>query len=198
MSTIVDAQPYQWKTRLRRIVALVLLLLSTILVVRAWANRTILQNQTSTSDQSQRESNQPEPGNVLYQTSASASVSSEAWINFDTFQNGSIVPSGTIITSQYAPAIFSTDSSHYCVALSGQNYGSSLPNRLTRGPSSPSNYGYAPLYVDFTQPVNNLRFYILAADDYRAGIAKINVFQNNSLTSSLAWMVIEIRITQSL
>ncbi|HBB94851.1 MAG TPA: hypothetical protein DC054_05620 [Blastocatellia bacterium] len=197
MSAIEYPRASRLKRRLSRsTIATIVLLSSLILVTAVCAKRSafalakIIKKPDSASVQDQilssRESNQSPPVNVSYQTAnTSTSSGSETWINFDNFQNGSAVSSGTEITNQYAPAIFSTDRSHYCVALSGQNYGSSLPNRLTRGPASPSNYGYAPLYVDFTQPVNDLRFYILAADDFRLGIAQINIFQNYRQTQSL-------------
>src|SRR5213080_4052724 len=123
----------------RVVIAMTLLLSSSILVVGVWANRSVsglvnasskhdrpvAQNQTPSSAASSGESNQTPPGNVPNQTGGSSSASSsETWINFDYFPNGTAVPSGTRITNQYLPAVFSTDPSHYCVALSGQNYGS--------------------------------------------------------------------------
>src|SRR6266496_4329650 len=180
MSTSERSDPSKAKSHIVRVViAMTLLVSSSILVVGVWANRSVsglvnassrrnrpvAQNQAPSSTPTLGESNQSPPSNVPYQTGGSSAASaSETWINFDYFPNGAPVPSGTAITNQYPPAIFSSDPSHNCVALSGQNYGASLPNRLTRGPSLPDNYGYAPLFLNFTQPVNDLRFYILAAD----------------------------------
>src|SRR5438309_2262987 len=149
MSTVESLKP-QRKPRLTILVIVLMFCVLTGLVFagRVWAKRSgfafikisnthdrpIVQNQTPSSTQPARESNQAPPGNVPDQTGGTLSASaSESWINFDYFPNGTAVPSGTRITNQYPPAVFSTDPSHYCVALSGQNYGSSLPNRLTRG-----------------------------------------------------------------
>ncbi len=63
-------------------------------------------------------------------------------------------------------------------------YGSSSPNILDHGPLVYP-HGNVPLYVDFTSPVNNLRFYILAVDDNRPAIAQLNIFQNKLQTTTL-------------
>jgi hypothetical protein len=45
-------------------------------------------------------------------------------------------------------------------------------------------HGYAPLYVDFTSPVNNLKFYVVGADNSTV-IAQVSIFQNRTYTTTL-------------
>jgi len=110
-------------------------------------------------------------------TTVDTNATGQFYIGFDD------VPSGTVISNQFPPAVFSTTSQWYLLAHSQFAYGSSFPNILDHGPVVYP-HGYVPLYVDFTAPVNNLKFYILAVDDNRPGIAQINIFQNRRTTPS--------------
>jgi uncharacterized repeat protein (TIGR01451 family) len=110
-------------------------------------------------------------------TAVDTNATGQFYIGFDD------VPSGTVISNQFPPAVFSTTSQWYLLAHSQFNYGSTFPNILDHGPIVYP-HGYVPLYVDFTTPVNNLKFYILAVDDNRPGIAQINIFQNHRTTPS--------------
>jgi uncharacterized repeat protein (TIGR01451 family) len=136
---------------------------------------------TPTQDPGNRASS-PFPDNVSQQSSQTSSLEASAGtlvnINFDN------VPNGTLISNQYAPAIFSTDWPLYTFANSQHYYGSSAPNCLDRGPTGNAGSGFAPFYVDFTSPVNNLRFYLLAADDLRSGIAQLRIFRYGTLVST--------------
>jgi uncharacterized repeat protein (TIGR01451 family) len=111
------------------------------------------------------------------QTTPDTSATGQVYIGFDD------VPSGTVISNQFPPAVFSTISQWYLLAHSQWAYGSSFPNILDHGPIVYP-HGYVPLYVDFTTPVNNLKFYVLAVDDNRPRIAQINIFQNRQTTPS--------------
>jgi uncharacterized repeat protein (TIGR01451 family) len=123
----------------------------------------------------------PFPDNLTWQPASiapSSSLGTQVYINFDD------VPSGTLITNQYSPAVFSTDWPLYTFANSQHYYYSSAPNHLDRGPTSNAGSGFAPVYVDFTKPVNDLRFYLLAADDFRSGIAQLHIFRYGTLVST--------------
>jgi hypothetical protein len=109
-------------------------------------------------------------------TTTPAATEGQVNINFDD------VPSPTVITNQYPPAVFSTDSPWYVEAHSRANYGSSFPNYLDRGPYVQP-HGYAPLYVDFTTPVNNLKFNVVGADNSTV-MAQVNIFQNGTYTTT--------------
>jgi uncharacterized repeat protein (TIGR01451 family) len=121
------------------------------------------------------------PDNLPYQSAQAFAPEAQASQVIIDFGN---VPSGTIITNQYPPAVFSTDPAHYLFARNDDYWGSSFPNNLDRGPFGfpVDTSGYAPLYVNFTSPVNNLRFYMLAVDESRSGIAQVKIFQNGSST----------------
>ena len=96
------------------------------------------------------------------------------------------LPFYTNVTNQYQDAIFSSDSSHY-VITTPQNYGTSLPNisrAYVNGPwidGNPPYDHFAPLVVDFPQPVNDLAFHVLASDSL-GGIARVDVYQNGNWT----------------
>lgn len=121
-------------------------------------------------------SSPPSTNNITAQSIEVAA--GQHYINFDD------VPTGTAITNQYAPAVFSTSFGWYLVAHNQfydgafSNYGSSQPNILDHAPIVYP-HAYAPLYVDFTQPVNDLKFYVLAVDDFGPAIAQINIYQNH-------------------
>jgi uncharacterized repeat protein (TIGR01451 family) len=110
-------------------------------------------------------------------TTTPSATEGQIYINFDE------VPSPTVITNQYPPAVFSTDSPWYVEAHSRAFYGSSSPNYLDRGPYVQP-HGYAPLYVDFASPVNNLKFYVVGADNSSV-IAQVSIFQNRTFTTTL-------------
>lgn len=118
-------------------------------------------------------------------SSTSPSASGQIYINFDSFPSGAAVPPFTPITNQYPPAVFSSDFSHYPIA-DNQFWNTSYPNLLGRAPVSGfyNGTGYAPLYVTFTSPANDLKFYVAAIDEFRQGIAQINIFQNQRLTAT--------------
>src|SRR5882724_10201513 len=118
-------------------------------------------------------------------SSVSSGTPSQIYINFDVLPSGAPVQPGTAITNQYPPAVFSSDASHYPVA-DNQFWNNSGPNLLGRAPISGfyDGTGYAPLYVNFTSPVNDLKFYMIAVDEYRRGVAQVNIFQNNRLTAT--------------
>lgn len=120
------------------------------------------------------------PNDSPQQTASTASSGSQVYINFDVFPLGGAVPGGTLIHNQYPPAIFRSDQYHYTFADNLYYYGSSRPNSLDRGPISfpVDTSGFAPLYVDFTTPVNDLKFYVVAVDEYRQGVAYVNVYRN--------------------
>jgi uncharacterized repeat protein (TIGR01451 family) len=136
-------------------------------------------DQTPTPSQSSNLSISQPPANLSSSqaTTVDTNATGQFYIGFDD------VPSGTVISNQFPPAVFSTTSQWYLLAHSQFNYGSSFPNILDHGPVVYP-HGYVPLYVDFTTPVNNLKFNILAVDDNRPGIAQINVFQNRRTTPS--------------
>jgi uncharacterized repeat protein (TIGR01451 family) len=199
MSGIKYANPSQWKSRLIRftIALLFALLPSLTLLGGVWAersiplfpsagsklNRMVPQGAPTPDAQQTSRGASPYPDNLPHQTSqafAPEPAGSQVYINFDD------VPGGTFITNRYPPAVFSTDPSHYTFARGDDYWGSSFPNNLDRGPFGfpVDTSGYAPLYVTFTSPVNNLRFYLLAVDELRSGIAQLNIFQNGSSTAS--------------
>jgi len=140
------------------------------------------QNETPTPTPSFRglsDSPPPESSSTSLNSSASSSGQSQAYINFDD------IPTWTAVSNQYSPAVFSSDFWHYPLA-DNQYWGNSRPNLLGRAPTFGfyDGTGYAPLYVDFTTPVNDLKFYVVAVDEFRRGIAQINIFQNHRLTAT--------------
>ena len=126
-------------------------------------------------------SSPPSTNNITAQSIEVAA--GQHYINFDD------VLTGTAITNQYAPAVFSTSFGWYLVAHNQfydgafSNYGSSQPNILDHAPIVYP-HAFAPLYVDFTQPVNDLKFYVLAVDDLGPAIAQINIYQNHGSAPS--------------
>lgn len=126
----------------------------------------------------------PSPSN----SSAPSGTPAQVYVNFDVFPSGAPVPSGITISDQYPPAIFSSDYFHRPVA-DNRFWNTSFPNILrgapgANNPFSDDGTGYAPIYVDFTTPVNDLKFYVVAVDEFRRRIAQINIFQNNRLTAT--------------
>ena len=100
-------------------------------------------------------------------------------INFDDLL------AGTIVTNQYPVARFSSDANDVIATYSHIYYGSSRPNWIsgrTNYYPYDSNY-YAPLVVDFTIPVNNLKFNMLAADN-NGPSAYIDIYQNGTFTAT--------------
>ena len=132
-----------------------------------------------------RSDSSPPIPNTSSSATSSATSGSQVYIGFDVYPSGAPVRHFDPISNQYPPAIFSSDFYHYPLADS-QNWGTSLPNSLGRAPKFGfyNGTGYADLYVDFTTPVNNLRFYIDAVDEFRQGIAQLNIFQNNQLAAT--------------
>ncbi len=106
-----------------------------------------------------------------------SAIAGQVIINFDEFS------SRTTITNQYPPAVFSTQSPWYVEAHNFAYYGSTFPNYLDRGPYE-FPHGYAPLYIDFTSPVNNLRFWIVGADNNTV-IGQISIHQNRTYSTTL-------------
>lgn len=135
------------------------------------------QNQTASATPTPESlsASQP-PDDIPTATTTPSSTAGLIYINFDN------VSSPTLITNQYPPAVFSTISGWWVEAHSRAYYGSSSPNYLDRGPYVYL-HGYAPLYVDFTSPVNNLKFYVVGADNFNT-IAQINIYQNKTLTAT--------------
>ena len=200
MSNIKSSDPSQRKSRLVRFTIAVLFSLSAglILIVGAWAGRSksgltkanashpraVAPDQTPTPSPSNNLSISQPPANMSFSqaTTVDTNATGQFYIGFDD------VPSGTVISNQFPPAVFSTTSQWYLLAHSQWAYGSSFPNILDHGPVVYP-HGYVPLYVDFTTPVNNLKFYVLAVDDNRPGIAQINVFQNHRTSPSATMSV---------
>lgn len=145
---------------------------------------TMPQNSSTPDSQPSTRGGLPYPDNLPHQSSQAfapqATEASQFYINFDN------VLGGTIVTDQYLPAVFSTDAGHYTFARGDDYWGSSFPNNLDRGPFGfpVDTSGYAPLYVNFTTPVNNLRFYLLAVDELRSGIAQLKIYRDGSSTPS--------------
>src|SRR5205085_579555 len=103
-------------------------------------------------------------------------------INFDNFAHG------TTITTQYPQAVFSSSPGQLPVIYNPRfnpNEGStpiSPPNELTRYDSFfPFNWNhFAPLTVEFTRPVNNLRFGVVGVDVlWGRNIFDVDIYQNN-------------------
>lgn len=200
MSTIEYLNQSPRKSRLLKLAIAVTasLLASLILLGGVWArrpefvpvgasnnpNRDVERNQTQTPSPQQGSrgaSTYPDSPPSPPQTFAPTATSgTQMYINFDN------VPSGTVITNQYPPAVFSTDWPRYTAAFGRDYWGSSFPNFLDRQPFDfpVDRSGYAPLYVDFTTPVNDLKFYVVAVDDFRKGIAQVNIFQDHRLTAT--------------
>ncbi len=83
---------------------------------------------------------------------------------------------GTAISNQYSEAVFSTVASHFNVALGFA--GISLPNILCTQVNGGAVDCLQPVFVDFTNPVNNLSF--LAVEPNQFGtVAEVNIFSSN-------------------
>jgi hypothetical protein len=59
----------------------------------------------------------------------------------------------------------------------------SFPNSITRGIGF-SNDHFADLFIDFTQPVNNLSFYVSGIDTFFGPIAQLDYYLNGTLSQS--------------
>lgn len=128
---------------------------------------------------------QTAPPQNLQQAEANANPSSAGRQVLITFSE---LPFYTAVTNQYPDAIFSSDSAHY-VLTTPQNYGSSLPN-ISRAfvngwwiDGNPPYDHFAPLAIDFPQPVSDLAFHILASDSL-GGIARVDVYQNGNWSAA--------------
>ena len=98
-------------------------------------------------------------------------------INFDD------LPTGTVVTTQYADATFSSAAGYGNVISPWAELGGSPPNTL--GAYNPSTTSYNdPTYVDFPKPVSNLKFLALA-DDNSGQIGTVSVFTNGTLAGSV-------------
>ncbi len=105
-------------------------------------------------------------------------------IDFDAFSHG------TTLTTQYSQAVFSSGPGQFPVVYNPRlNPGEgavpeSPPNVLTRYDNFwpfPWNHS-APLTVEFTKPVNNLRFAVVAVDAlWGRNIFDLDIYQNNVL-----------------
>lgn len=102
-------------------------------------------------------------------------------ITFDNYSHG------TTITNQYSPAIFSSGPGQMPVTYnprSDPDDGTapiSLPNTLTRyNMNFPAQWNhFAPLTVEFTRPVNNLRFGVVGIDAlWGRNIFDFDIYQN--------------------
>jgi hypothetical protein len=112
------------------------------------------------------------------------SVTAGDVINFDN------LTAGTIITNQYPQATFSGDPNYPNEAVASTD--ASQPNSIgaptpaSDGGDSVGNPYIHPLYVDFTDPVDDLQF-LQMRDDSAAGveIEQVNVFQNGVRTATV-------------
>lgn len=102
-------------------------------------------------------------------------------IDFDLYSHG------TAITTQYPPAVFSSGPNQLPVAynprLNPNEFATAVspPNTITRYNNFwPFNFSHsAPLTVEFTRPVNNLRFWITAVDAFWGNhILDVDIYQN--------------------
>ncbi len=109
-------------------------------------------------------------------------------INFDN------VPAGTAITNQYPYTLFSAENYYLPVAsnFGSPHWGQTLPNYLSTHyafasfPSGLNNSGERT--IEFTQPVNKLRFYTIGHDDsYNPNrpIYKMDVYNNGQFIETL-------------
>ncbi|MGK7887633.1 MAG: PEP-CTERM sorting domain-containing protein [Crocosphaera sp.] len=99
-------------------------------------------------------------------------------INFDS------LAAGTVVTNQFPEATFSSNSGFEArtFALAG-TLNTSVPNVLGVTDTSGSAAGTQDLFVDFTNPINNLTFNIGADNSVAPGL--VNVFTNGLFNSSV-------------
>lgn len=94
-----------------------------------------------------------------------------------TFDN---LPTGVIVSNQYQNyATFSSTGGYAIQTYSHGFYGTTLPWIGGSG----SNF-FATVIVDFTNPVNNLRYDTLATDFIGCPLANIDVYQNGAYTTT--------------
>jgi hypothetical protein len=98
-------------------------------------------------------------------------------INFDN------LPVGTVVTNQYPGVTFSSGAGYGNIVTSFAEYGGSEPNTL--GAFYPAGGAFNDnTYLDFSTPVNNLRFLALA-DNAVGTIAQVNVYENGKYASTV-------------
>jgi hypothetical protein len=98
-------------------------------------------------------------------------------INFDSLADGAIV------TNQFPEATFSSTAG-FVNQITAQSLGSSLPNFICTGPTGGSIDCVNETIVNFTNPVNNLKF--LEVGDNNAGVnAQVDVFVNGVFASTV-------------
>jgi uncharacterized repeat protein (TIGR01451 family) len=99
-------------------------------------------------------------------------------LNFDD------IAAGTVVNNSYAQSHkvrFSSTNGYsvYPFYHPTQSTPQSPPNELARGSGLFSNNWFAPFIVEFTEPVNALKFYVTSCDDYGV-IAYFDVYQNGN------------------
>jgi len=179
---LTDREPTNQQKSMRGLViAMILIIVAAAFVLpvfdRHFSWRTHAQSQTQSMPGSSAAETGP-PVN-MQSSVANANPSSAGRQVLITFSE---LPFYTAVTNQYPDAIFSSDSAHY-VLTTPQNYGSSLPN-ISRAyvngwwiDGIPPYDHFAPLIIDFPQPVNDLAFHVLASDSL-GGIAKVDIYQS--------------------
>jgi hypothetical protein len=105
-------------------------------------------------------------------------------INFDS------LAAGTNVTNQFSPAVFSSipDYAMQVIDCSTCGHGSSLPNYIgpirVNGAPDPSPNSTHDLYVDFTQPVRNLKFFAIGVNNSGV-VGKVDIFQNGTFLTTV-------------
>jgi hypothetical protein len=98
-------------------------------------------------------------------------------INFDD------LPNNTIVTNQYPEATFSSNPG-FVNWTTAQDLGSSPPNFICTGPASGGIDCAHDVFVDFTNPVNNLRFVGVGVNNTGV-VAQVDVFVNGINTATV-------------
>lgn len=99
-------------------------------------------------------------------------------INFDD------VPAPTVITNQYAGAVFSSEAGFNVLTLAvAATYDTTVPNIICSGLATTVNC-FSDVYVDFTSAVNGLSFYTVG-DNSAGDLADVRVFSGATLLGTV-------------
>src|SRR5688572_20077523 len=84
---------------------------------------------------------------------------------------------GTIVTNQYAGAVFSSGPGRVIYAYQFPSIANTSPNIICTGPAAGGIDCTGAVFIDFTVPVNDLTFWAIEAND--PGVAAVfNVHEN--------------------
>ncbi len=117
-------------------------------------------------------------GKVLCVATFVAGTGFATVINFDN------LAAGVAVTNQYSASATFSSVTGEVNATTAQDLGSSLPNFICTAPVGGSIDCTHDVFVDFTNPVNNLTFLAVGVNNVGV-VAEVNVFENGSFFNTV-------------